>query len=76
MPWGGPRTAGRSPRSPTSPAPKAHSSEILRQEKLREDRLRALGYEVVRLTWADLDDPGRVHDLITSAFARAAARAA
>lgn len=52
------------------------SPEVLRQEKLREDRLRALGYEVVRLTWADLDDPGRVYQLITSAFARAAARAA
>ncbi|GAA5167594.1 DUF559 domain-containing protein [Ornithinimicrobium tianjinense] len=52
------------------------SPEVLRQEKLREDRLRALGYEVVRLTWADLDDPGRVHELITAAFARADARAA
>ena len=30
--------------------------EDLRAEKLREDRLRALGYHFVRLTWADLDD--------------------
>lgn len=50
--------------------------EVLRQEKLREDRLRTLGYEVVRLTWSDLDNPVRVHRLITAAFARAAARAA
>jgi hypothetical protein len=52
------------------------SPEVLRREKLREDRLRALGYEVVRLTWADLADPVRVHRLLTAAFARAAARAA
>lgn len=32
----------------------------LRREKLREDRLRELGYEVVRLTWADLADPALV----------------
>lgn len=50
--------------------------DALKQEKLREDRLRALGYEVVRPTWADLDDPVHVHRLITAAFARAAARAA
>ena len=29
-------------------------------EKLREDRLRALGYLVVRLTWQDLADPAAV----------------
>ena len=28
----------------------------VRAEKVREDRLRELGYHVVRLTWADLDD--------------------
>lgn len=28
----------------------------VRAEKVREDRLRELGYRVVRLTWADLDD--------------------
>lgn len=28
------------------------------EEKKREDRLRALGYTVVRLTWADLERPG------------------
>lgn len=27
------------------------------REKAREDRLRALGYEMVRVDWADLDDP-------------------
>lgn len=44
------------------------------QEKLREDRIRQLGYEVVRLTWRDLENPGRVRALLTQAFARAAAR--
>ncbi|MFW5468522.1 hypothetical protein ACOCJ4_00585 [Knoellia sp. CPCC 206435] len=29
-------------------------------EKKREDRLRALGYTVVRITWADLERPGAV----------------
>jgi hypothetical protein len=43
-------------------------------EKRREDRLRALGYEVVRLTWADLAHPDRVLAKIRAAFARAAAR--
>lgn len=43
--------------------------ELVR-EKRREDRLRAGGYQVVRLTWADLDDPLRVLHLIHSAFAR------
>lgn len=32
------------------------AEETVRQEKLREDALRMLDYQVVRLTWADLDD--------------------
>ena len=47
----------------------------LRAEKVREDALRHLGYEVVRLTWADLAHPDRVHARILAAFARSAARA-
>lgn len=43
-------------------------------EKLREDRLRELGYEVVRVTWADLEHPARVVARIRAAFARATAR--
>ncbi|WP_010146805.1 type IV toxin-antitoxin system AbiEi family antitoxin domain-containing protein [Serinicoccus profundi] len=46
----------------------------LRREKLREDRLRELGYEVVRLTWADLADPRLVERRLRGAFARARAR--
>lgn len=41
------------------------------REKLREDRLRALGLQVVRITWADLEHPARVVALIRAAFARA-----
>ncbi len=36
----------------------------------QEDRLRALGYQVVRLTWADLADPQRVKAMLEQAFAR------
>ena len=36
----------------------AEGREALIAEKRREDRLRALGYVVVRVTWADLDRPG------------------
>ncbi|MBM6400790.1 type IV toxin-antitoxin system AbiEi family antitoxin domain-containing protein [Phycicoccus sonneratiae] len=38
-------------------------------EKRREDRLRALGYVVVRVTWADLDHPERVVVRIRRAMA-------
>ena len=43
----------------------------LMREKRREDELRRLGYEIVRLTWADLADPARVGRLIREAQARA-----
>ncbi|WP_427384929.1 hypothetical protein [Janibacter sp. G56] len=44
----------------------------LRAEKVREDRLRAAGYVVVRLVWSDLDDPVRVLGLIQRALRLAA----
>jgi very-short-patch-repair endonuclease len=46
----------------------------LAAEKRREDRLRAAGYEVIRLTWADLDHPERVVLLVRQARARLAVR--
>lgn len=52
------------------------SATILYEEKLREDRLRELGYEVVRLTWADLENPSRLVALVRRAFARASGRQA
>ncbi|MBK8468782.1 MAG: hypothetical protein IPL45_03020 [Actinomycetales bacterium] len=50
------------------------NAAVLWDEKRREDALRALGYEVVRVTWADLEHPERVASLIRAARCRAAAR--
>jgi hypothetical protein len=36
------------------------NGDILFQEKLREDRLRRLGYTVIRVTWDDLRRPERI----------------
>lgn len=44
---------------------------VLWDEKRREDRLRALGYQVVRITWADLE-AGRVAAKVRRALAVAA----
>lgn len=48
--------------------------ERLVAEKLREDRVRALGYEVVRLVWADLSHPDLVRARVSAALERAARR--
>ena len=48
--------------------------QALVDEKAREDRLRALGYEIVRLTWADLARPGRVKVMVLAAVKRAGSR--
>jgi hypothetical protein len=45
------------------------SAEVLWAEKKREDRLRRLGYTVVRITWSDLHQPGRVVALVRQAVA-------
>lgn len=42
-------------------------------EKRREDRIRRLGYTVIRLAWADLDRPVRTTRLIGATLTRAAA---
>lgn len=49
---------------------------VLFQEKLREDALRDAGYEVVRLSWADLRDPDGVRRRIRAAIARSRRRRA
>jgi very-short-patch-repair endonuclease len=54
----------------------AHGRDALAAEKSREDRLRALGYEFVRLTWADLTRPSTVERMLRMAVARASARRA
>ena len=45
--------------------------DTVTREKLREDALRALGWQVVRWTWADLFRPGVVADRLRQAFDRA-----
>lgn len=50
----------------------AEGRAALAAEKRREDWLRSLGYEVVRLTWADLERPRLVEALVRSALERAA----
>lgn len=52
------------------------TTQDLRAEKIREDRLRELGYEVVRIVWAELTRPAELHPRITAAFARSARRVA
>lgn len=54
----------------------SNGREALAAEKSREDRLRALGYEFVRLTWADLSRPATVDRELRLALGRAAARRA
>jgi hypothetical protein len=48
----------------------ADARQALVDENRREDALRSLGYQVVRLTWRDLHDPARVKRLIRDAFSR------
>jgi very-short-patch-repair endonuclease len=43
---------------------------VLFQEKQREDRLRDLGYEVVRVIWPERDQPGEVIGRVRAALAR------
>ena len=44
--------------------------DVLWQEKRREDRLRELGYEVVRVVWSDLDSPRELAARILRAVER------
>ena len=46
------------------------SAEVLVREKIREDRLRALGLQVVRSDWTDLNRPDRLLAGIRQAFTR------
>jgi len=49
------------------------SAQVLIQEKVREDRLRALGLQVIRATWADLASPNRLITHIRGALSLATA---
>ncbi|MFF0340521.1 type IV toxin-antitoxin system AbiEi family antitoxin domain-containing protein [Kribbella sp. NPDC004875] len=46
------------------------SPDVLFDEKVREDRLRALGLQVVRVRWSHLAQPSRTAAAIRAAFAR------
>lgn len=46
----------------------------LAREKVREDRLRSAGYEVIRITWGDLDAPDRIARWVREARGRVALR--
>lgn len=48
--------------------------QIVYDEKRREDSLRECGYEVVRFSWWDLDDPARVKDRLSTVAHRSTAR--
>lgn len=47
-----------------------HPGDAVYQEKLREDRIREQGFNVVRWTWDELNDPRALADKIRRALAR------
>ena len=52
-------------------APSGRSAaDVVFTEKVREDGMRDLGWQVARWTWADLSTPAVVGDRLTRAFAR------
>ena len=52
------------------------AQDVVYREKLREDALRDLGWQVVRWTWSELYQPGVVADRIRRAFDRSRVRIA
>lgn len=46
--------------------------DALFKEKKREDRIRARGYVIIRVTWADLFHPQRIVEAVMAALAQAA----
>lgn len=47
-------------------------SDVVWEEKRREDRIRSAGVQMVRITWADLEHPDHIDRLIRAAGARSA----
>jgi hypothetical protein len=56
--------------------PGEESEDAVFREKLREDRIRDLGWEVVRWTWSDLQQPQVFADRLRRAFGRGLRRVA
>jgi very-short-patch-repair endonuclease len=52
-----------------------HGGEVLWLEKRRQDAIEDEGWIVVRISWAELDDPARLWSRIRSAIARSVRRA-
>lgn len=50
--------------------PDQTAADVLWEEKAREDRLRDLGWQVVRWVWQDLKEPERLRRRLLRAFAR------
>ena len=55
--------------APERAAPRGAPRRPDPQEKIREDRIRALGWHVVRWTWQDLEDPKELAERIRRALA-------
>lgn len=51
--------------------PGTDPTDALWREKKREDRLRTLGFEVVRITWTELGNPNALAAKVRAAFQRA-----
>ncbi len=67
---------GRSAHTPDPFGRQRSPEEVVWEEKRREDQIRELGYEVVRVTWSDLRNPRELADRIHRAIARARRRRA
>ena len=65
---------GRSSDEPDPFGRRLTPQQVLWLEKQREDRIRELGYEVVRVVWSDLDDLVALAKRIAAAVSRARAR--
>ena len=62
-------------RSKYTAASEEEAQRLLFAEKRREDRIRDLGYEMVRVTWAEVHQPERVRAKVEKALSRWRARA-
>jgi hypothetical protein len=62
-------------RSKYSAASEDDAQRLLFAEKRREDRIRDLGYEMVRVTWAEVHQPERVRAKVEKALSRWRSRA-
>lgn len=67
-------TYGRAENEPDPFGRRRSPNQVVIDEKRREDAIRELGYEVVRVVWSDLDDPVALARRIAAAVQRARRR--